>query len=585
MGEYLVQSVFLTGFPQRINVGWLDPFLSHEGDLDLSVHVLPLSNREAIKALTEARARLQAEMRLQGGSIALVDELRVADADLDALRERIRDGHSRLCHVACGANLYARSREELEDRAAGLASDLASRSLHNRVPEGRNDEAFLTVAPIGLPALGDVRYWHTFDTVALSTCFPFVAADIYHPGGVPLGVNLSTGLLVFLNAFHVRSDGRPGLPNKNMIVYASSGSGKTTFARVYAGRAAALGERWVILDPEGVYRMLVERLGGIYFRVGDPKFRFNPGEVEVDEDPDDGTPVIDLRGKRQDLLQLIGAMLGGLSAAEEYILDEAIAEEYAARGITEDPESIWVREGGVDEQGMIRHGRRKKPMPRLSDFHRRLISKCDRLPEGSQLVEGLRLYLEGGALDFFDYESNLDLSDPEARIIVFDLSRLEEGRARPLGMHVVLSWVWEKFVKKNPEHKKRVVVDEAQMFADHQDSMKFLETMARRCRKRNAGLMVISQDYHKFHQNLTTRAIHQNTCLYLFLKQTAADIGPLAETFRLSQGEQDFLLSAETGRGILRIDHGGHQEMAALEIIPLEVERGWVFQEPGQEQR
>jgi len=578
-GDRFVRTLAVTGLPRFLSPDWLLPFLEHEGDLDLSIHIFPYDDREAIKKLTTMIAKVKAAAELQGGNLSMAAELQAAEQDLWQLRERVMRNISRIAHTLVAVNLYSRSPQDLEDKAASLGADLAARRVHTRVPEGMTGEAYRTVAPLGRAELAHERYWHTLDTGALSMCFPFVMADILHPGGVPLGINLHTGLLVFVDAFHVRPDGRPALPNKNMIIYASSGSGKTAFARMYAGRAAAVGERWVILDPEGVYSSMAEVLGGVYFRVGDPRYRFNPCEVEPDEDAEGGMRV-DLRSKRQDLLQLYGAMLGGLDPAEEAILDEAAAEEYAARGITEDPDSLWMREPR-EEGGRYLHGRRKKPMPRLSDIQKRVEAKKDRLSPASRakLLEGMRLYLEGGPLDFFDCESNLDLSAEENRIIVFDLSLLEENRARPLGMHVVLSWVWEKFVKRRPEWKKRVVVDEAQMFADHPDTMKFLDTMARRCRKRNAGLTVISQDYHKLHANQTTRSIHSNTCMYLFLKQAPVDVAALAEAFRLSQGEQDFLLKAEPGRGILRIDLGRHVERVALQAVPLPAEQAWVFQE------
>ena len=52
--------------------------------------------------------------------------------------------------------------------------------------------------------------------------------------------------------------------------------------------------------------------------------------------------------------------------------------------------------------------------------------------------------------------------------INLDISQLEERFARPLAQQILLSWIWEKFVKKNSEDKskagkKRVLVDEAWM--------------------------------------------------------------------------------------------------------------------------
>lgn len=52
-------------------------------------------------------------------------------------------------------------------------------------------------------------------------------------------------------------------------------------------------------------------------------------------------------------------------------------------------------------------------------------------------------------------------------------------------MYVVLSWAWEKFGKKNPGTKKRILVDEAWMMMSanikgSEHTSAFLENMSRR---------------------------------------------------------------------------------------------------------
>ena len=108
-------------------------------------------------------------------------------------------------------------------------------------------------------------------------------------------------------------------------------------------------------------------------------------------------------------------------------------------------------------------------------------------------------------MGLFDGESEINLKD--ARLINFDISGLEERFLRPFAMHVILSWVWEEFVKGDKDSQKIVVVDEAWLSLKYKDSTDFLENMARRARKRVQ--LVCCNKTSKFYN------IPQGRCCYL----------------------------------------------------------------------
>ena len=43
----------------------------------------------------------------------------------------------------------------------------------------------------------------------------------------------------------------------------------------------------------------------------------------------------------------------------------------------------------------------------------------------------------------------------ELLFINLDISQLEERFARPLAQQILLSWIWEKYVKKNSEDRTK----------------------------------------------------------------------------------------------------------------------------------
>ena len=157
------------------------------------------------------------------------------------------------------------------------------------------------------------------------------------------------------------------------------------------------------------------------------------------------------------------------------------------------------------------------------------------------------------------------------------VSRLEENILRPIGMYVALSWTWEKFVKKNPQIKKRIVCDEAWMLvsknmAGSEYTAQFLENAARRIRKRNGGLLVASQNFTEFARSVQGEAVLKQAVTNIFLGQDSTDVDALQETFKLSDGEKNFLMVAKRGEMLIKL----HNESATVQVIPFEFEKALI---------
>ena len=141
-------------------------------------------------------------------------------------------------------------------------------------------------------------------------------------------------------------------------------------------------------------------------------------------------------------------------------------------------------------------------------------------------------------------------------------------------MYVALTWTWEKFAKKNPHIKKRIVCDEAWMLvsknmAGSEFTASFLEQASRRIRKRNGGLLVASQNFSEFASSQQGQAVLKNAFVNIFLGQDSTDADALKETFRLSDGEILFLMTAKKGEMLLRI----RGESSVVKVIPFDFEK------------
>ncbi|MDR0463281.1 MAG: hypothetical protein LBG64_03625, partial [Pseudomonadales bacterium] len=98
--------------------------------------------------------------------------------------------------------------------------------------------------------------------------------------------------------------------------------------------------------------------------------------------------------------------------------------------------------------------------------------------------------------------------------------------------------------------KRILVIDEAWYFMTNPDSATFLYSMAKRARKYYLGVTTITQDVEDFLANEHGKAIVSNSSIQFLMKQSSVSLPVLANTFNLSQGEQQLLMAADVGEGV-----------------------------------
>ena len=219
-------------------------------------------------------------------------------------------------------------------------------------------------------------------------------------------------------------------------------------------------------------------------------------------------------------------------------------------------------------------------MPTITSWYERLVKKnAENNIDTYQyhfdyLTKVMKQYCKkfNGQMAYFDGQSTFELLD-SCPFININISKLEERFARPLAQQILLSWIWEKYVKKNSEDRtkarsKRVLVDEAWMLLAYPEAVDFLNTMARRARKRNVSLTVVSQKFQDFYENKACQAVLTSAETKLFLAQDKSEIEYLKEVFKLSEGEANFLITCSRGEGLIKIGYSS----AVIAIKPTQKE-------------
>lgn len=545
------------------------------GDANTSVFIKPIPigksqtdlNREINEIVSEI---IVAQNR---GDINRARTLENKKSEMEQLRDEIEAGYNSVFTASIVTTLFAYSLEELEKQTEKLSSDMGRTLLSVRPAWAIQDEAFISNMPFNK---NRVAIEHNFDRNSMGTVFPFFTEEIGHNSGIPLGFNRQTGLPVLYDNFSST------LANYNMVIFGKSGAGKGVTIKVITARSYVLqGIESLALDVEGEYGVVAESLGGINIVIS-PKsktiiniFDIEP-EIVMDEITGKEEKVVNVENKIEDVTQALLTMAKGSTKSKEVnevtkqIISEIVAEEYKAIGITSSPASLY-------EDYTTN---RKKLLPTIGSWYRRLEQKAKEERDSdfrmtySYLLAVMKQYVRdfGGQLGYFDGQSTFDLSD-DIPFINLDISQLEERFARPLAQQILLSWVWEKYVKKNSEDKKkakqkRVIVDEAWMLLPFPEAVDFLNTMARRARKRNVSLALVSQRFQDFYEKSEVQAVLTSSDTKLFLQQDSSEIDYIRDTFKLSQGEASFLTTCTRGQGLLKIG----EDTAIISIEPTETE-------------
>ncbi len=574
------RSFFVSSLPRMCTFPELFRDMYMFGDINTSIYINPVKEDKSQNDLNRVINELETERIVAADKGNINRESTITQKRLEAeqLRDEIAAGYNKLFEASIISTIFTYSLEDLERESKLLASEMSKSLVGIKTAWGMQEEAFKS----NLPFMNDkINRTHTFDRNSMGTVFPFTTSEVGHPTGVPLGFNKQTGTPILFDNFH------SSLTNYNMVIFAKSGAGKSVTMKTLISRSSVLmGIESLALDAEGEYTIVAESLGGINVVISPTsKTVINLFDVETEIVKDEITGkervTLNIENKVEDVTQALVTMARGSTRSDEVneltkqIIAESVAEEYAALGINSNPDSLYKASNGNLIQGNI-FSKEKKNMPTIGSWYKRIEGKArentnkDYQYHYSYLLKVMKQYIReyDGQMAYFDGQSTFELLEG-APFINLDISQLEERFARPLAQQILLSWIWEKFVKKNSEDRKkatqkRVLVDEAWMLLPYPEAVDFLNKMARRARKRNVSLAIVSQRFQDFYERPEAQAVLTSSDTKLFLAQDKSEIQYLKEVFKLSEGEANFLVTCQKGEGLLKVG----SDSAILKIMP-----------------
>jgi type IV secretory pathway VirB4 component len=289
-------------------------------------------------------------------------------------------------------------------------------------------------------------------------------------------------------------------------------------------RSLMMGQEVIVLDPENEYQSIAEIYGGSFIPISiNSDHKINPLDLPPLVSGEDPTEVF--KEKMSDIIGLLEVIVGEKFNAEELtIIDRALTQTYASFNIFPDSDFSQI-----------------EIFPTLDDLERVLMG----IEGGKKIAEKLYPYTQGNYSGFLNRQTNVDL---DKRIVVFGFRDLKDD-LRPIGMYMVLNDLMNKVRR---ERKKRIVIiDEAWWVMKNEAGANFLLNAVKRGRKYLLGITTITQDVEDFLNSPYGKPIITNSALVFLMKQSAATINLVGQVFSLSEGEKNFLLQAERGKGIL----------------------------------
>lgn len=512
LGSIYARTIFIVTYPRYVSVGWASPIINLNAMMDIAMYFYPVKSNVILKQLKKKVGVLEANINMKAEEGKPRDpQEETALRDIEQLRDDLTQGIEHFFQFAFYTTFYSSSKEELERLSSSVESTFGSMLIYTRRAYFQAEQGFNSTMPLGLDEL---MISFNMSTSPIASSFPFTSAELTSDEGILYGINRHNNSLILFDRF--------SLQNANMVIFATSGAGKSYAVKLEVLRSMMMGVEVIVIDPEKEYKYLSDAVNGTYINISlSSESKINPfdlprpaaGEVSVEDII--RSAVITLKG-------LLRLMLGKVTVAEDSILDRALLETFAKKDIVP----------GADLTAI-------EP-PILQDFQDIL----EGMEGTADLVVRLKKYTEGTFAGLLNSPTTVRMNN---QLVVFSVRDLED-ELRPIGIYTIVNFIWNAV---RSERKKRIlVIDEAWWLMQYEDSAKFIHALVKRCRKYYLGVTTITQDVNDFLTSPYGQAIVTNSSIQLLLKQSPASIDLIGRVFLLTQSEKYLLLESGRGEGI-----------------------------------
>jgi len=540
LGNTYLRTVFVITYPRYIAVGWSAPILNMNTTMDIAMFFYPVNSKIILKQLKKKVGALEAQISADAEKGAPRDPIReTALRDIEQLRNDLTQGVEHFFQFAFYVTIYAQSKDELDKVSEDIENIFGSKLIYTKNVLFQAEQGFNSTLPIGID---EINITFNMNSSPIAASFPFISSELTSDNGILYGVNRHNNSLILFDRF--------SLQNANMVVFATSGAGKSYAVKLEVLRSLMMGTEVIVIDPEMEYIHLAEAVGGTYVNISlSSESKVNPFDLPRPVGGQASTEDI-IRSAVITLKGLLRIMFGKITPQEDSILDRALLETYAKKDITPSSDLATVEP------------------PIMQD----LLDVLEGMDGAEQLVIKLQKYTDGTFSGLFNSPTNVNVDN---NLVIFSVRDLED-ELRPMAIYTLVNYIWN--IVRSERKKRILVIDEAWWLMQHDDSAKFIYALVKRCRKYYLGVTTITQDVNDFLRSPYGQAIVTNSALQMLLRQSPASIDMIQKVFLLTEGEKFLLLESAVGEGIF---FAGNKH-AAIKVVASYTEDQLITSDPKQ---
>ena len=382
----------------------------------------------------------------------------------------------------------------------------------------------------------------------IAAMYPFIFDSIKDPGlSTLLGVDFSGGVILF-NQFLYQIKKEHNRNNANLIILGTSGSGKSTAAKLMIRSHIRNNNQIVIIDPEGEFEEMTKMYGGDFIDLGKGgEFgMINPLEVVVDAD-------------EEEIAQGLGytVLTRTIQTVKAFL-------KYYDPSITEDTINMFsevlqdtYKRFGIDFNSDFTQFK-SSDFPTFRDVYATIIGKIRAMVEKTHerdVLEMLELKIRPLIKELQYYFDGHTTISPKSDFIVFNIKELmnADSNIRNALFFNVLKYAWG--LTLDSSINTVLMVDEAHVLLSGNNTLgaDFLAQVQRRARKYNTGTIIITQQPSDFSDpGVITqgKAIFDNASYYLVMGLKKQAVEDLAKLIDLNDNEKESIKKYNQGEAL-----------------------------------
>ena len=538
----------VVSYPKFISPGYLSTLTTMSG-IKVVIKHIPVPFSTISKMLNKQIAELKTNYQNERDR-TVQERIRIDYESLEYFVSMLASSQSRIFDFQMHIMVTANTKEELEMKKTNVKNYLDAMELRAVSLRFEQEKVLKSILPIFPKQDIEDRIGTPIPSITMAAMYPFIFDSIKDPGlSTLLGVDFSGGVILF-NQFLYKIKKENNRNNANMILLGTSGSGKSTAAKLLLRGHIRNGCQIVAIDPEDEIGEMARTYGGdtIDLGKGGEYGMINPLQIVIDADEDE---------IKQGLgYTVLTRTLQFLKAFMKYY-DPSIEEDVLTL-FTEVVQATYKRFGIDFDKDFYNYG--PNDYPTFSDVYETIKAILMSMPEHTHerdIMERLELKIRPFTNELKYYFNGHTTIQHDSDFIVFNIKELmnTESNIKNALFFNILKYAWGLCLDKDVDTV--FMIDEAHVLLGDHNALgaDFLAQVQRRARKYNTGSIIITQqpsDFAAPEVLMQGKAIFDNAAYYLVMglkKQAVEDLSKLidlndneAESIKqYSQGEALFV--------------------------------------------